>query len=247
MVAAAVIGAAVVGAAGSAYAGSEAAGATKDATNASIAANQSALAQQTALSQPYRDLGTSNIQTYQNLLTGGGQGAAGAEATLQSMPGYQATLNTGVEAAKRSSAASGMNLSGNQVAGVEAYGAQLADSTYQQQLNNLLQPIQLGQAAAAGQAANVGTSASNISGALINQGNNMANIDANTIAGITKAGSNATNQYLTYNTLQGLNNPAGGSTPGGATGAPGNWDGSMTSPTVMPTYDAGAVGSGVYG
>lgn len=248
MVAAAVIGAAVVGAAGSAYAGSEAAGATRDATNASIAANQSALAQQTALSQPYRDLGTSNIQTYQNLLTGGGQGAAGAEATLQSMPGYQATLNTGVEAAKRSSAASGMNLSGNQVAGVEAYGAQLADSTYQQQLNNLLQPIQLGQAAAAGQAANVGTSASNISGALINQGNNMANIDANTIAGITKAGSNATNQYLTYNTLQGLNNPGGG-TPaaGGATGAPGNWDGSMTSPTVMPTYDAGAVGAGVYG
>jgi hypothetical protein len=208
MVAAAVIGGAVIGAAGSSIAGGEAAGATKSATNASIAEQQSALSQQNQLSAPYRGLGTSNMQTYQNLLTGGGKGAAGIESTLQSLPGYQATLNTGVEAAKRASAASGLNLSGNQVAGVEGYGAQLADSTYQQQLNNLLQPIQLGQAAAAGQAANIGTSASNISNALINQGNNTANIDANTIAGITKAGSNASNQLITYQTLQGLNNPS---------------------------------------
>lgn len=208
MVAAAIIGGAVIGAAGSSIAGSKSASATRDATNASISEQQRSLNRQDALSKPYRDLGTDNIQTYQKLLTGGGKGAAGIESTLQSLPGYSATLNTGVEAAKRASAASGLNLSGNQLAGVEGYGAQLADSTYQQQLNDLLQPINLGQAAAAGQAANVGTSASNISNALINQGNNTANIDANTIAGITKAGSNATNQLITYNTLQGLNGGA---------------------------------------
>lgn len=237
MVAAAVIGAAVIGAAGSAVAGSEAAGATKDASNAAITQQQTALQQQATLSQPYRDLGSSNIQTYQNLLTGQGSGsapgttapgtvAAGAniEQTLENTPGYKATLATGTEAAQRSAAASGLNLSGNQVAGVETYGAQLADTTYQTQLNNLLQPIQLGQAAAAGQAANVGTSASNISNSLINQGNNMANIDANTIAGITKAGSAGANQYMTYNTLQGLNNPGGG----GSSGA--NFDGSTLQP-----------------
>jgi hypothetical protein len=222
-VAAAIVGTGVVAAGATIASGAMSAGATKDASNAAITEQQAALQQQAQLSQPYRDLGTNNIQTYQNLLTGQGTGsapgtaapgsaAAGAniENTLQSMPGYKATLATGTEAAERSAAASGLNLSGNQVAGVEQYGAQLADSTYQQQLNDALQPIQIGQAAAAGQAANVGTSANNISNALINQGNNQANIDANTVAGITKAGSNATNQYLTYNTLQGLNNPGGG-------------------------------------
>jgi hypothetical protein len=219
MVAAAVIGAAAVGAAGSAVAGSESASATNNASNAAISQQQQALNTQTQLSQPYRDLGTNNIQTYQNLLTGAngpagsnaapGSATAGAniEQTLQNTPGYQTTLNTGVEASQRAAAASGLNLSGNQVAGTQAYGSQLADSTYQQQLGNLLQPIQLGQAAAAGQAANVGTSASNMAQIGINQGTNTANIDANEIAGITKASSTAGNQLLTYNILQGLNSP----------------------------------------
>jgi hypothetical protein len=191
-------------------AGSMAAGATKDASNAAITEQQAALQQQATLSQPYRDLGTSNMQTYQNLLTGGDKGAAGIESTLQSLPGYKATMDTGIEAAKRASAAGGLNLSGNQVAAVETFGAQLGDQTYQQQLSNLLQPIQLGQAAAAGQAANIGAAASNISNIGIAQGNNMAAIDANTIAGVTRAGSNTANQMITYNTLQGLNNPGGG-------------------------------------
>lgn len=248
MVAAAVIGAAVVGAAGSAYAGSEAASATTNASNNAISAQQSALATQTQLSQPYRDLGTNNIQTYQNLLTGAngpagsnaapGSATAGAniEQTLQNTPGYQATLTTGTEAAQRAAGASGLNLSGNQVAGVQQFGSQLADSTYQTQLANLLQPIQLGQAAAAGQAANVGTSAANVGQIGINQGNNIANIDANEVAGITRAGSTAANQLVTYNTLNGLNNPA---SPGSGSGTYGPWttngganfDGSGSTPT----------------
>lgn len=210
MVAAAVIGGAVIGAAGSAYAGSKSASATENATNASIAANESAVAQQAQLSAPYRQLGSQNIDTYQNLLTGGKGGAGAIGATLKDLPGYQITLDQGTEAAKRAAASSGLNLSGNQLAGVESFGAQLGDSTYQTELNNMLQPLNLGQAAAAGQAANVGTAAGNISGALINQGNNTANIDANTIAGITKAGSTASNQLITYNTLQGLNNQPSG-------------------------------------
>lgn len=232
-VAGAIVGVGVLAAGATLASGAMAAGATKDASNAAISEQQAALAQQAELSKPYRDLGTSNIDTYQKLLTGGGGPNAGAniEQTLQNTPGYKATMDTGVEAAKRSSAASGMNLSGNQVAAVETFGAQLGDQTYQQQLNNLLQPIQLGQAAAAGQAANVGTAASNIGNIGINQGNNMANIDANTIAGITKAGSNATNQYLTYNTLQGLNNPGGGGGGGFTYGGGGGVD--PYSPAVM--------------
>jgi hypothetical protein len=238
MVAAAVIGAAVVGAAGSAYAGSEASSATNKASNAAISEQQQALSQQATLSQPYRDLGTANLPTYQALLSGDT-----AQKTLEQTPGYKTTLATGIEAAKRSSAASGLNLSGNQVAGVETYGAQLADQTYQQQLNNLLQPIQLGQAAAAGQAANVGTSASNIGNIGINQGNTTANIDANTIAGITRAGTNATNQLVTYNTLNNLNQnpstPASVPTYGGTP----NFDGSANYGST-PTYDTPPPGYG---
>jgi hypothetical protein len=235
-IASAVIVGGVVAAGATIYAANKAAGATRDASNAAITEQQRALDQQAALSKPYRDLGTSNIQTYQQLLTGGGGPNAGAniQQTLANTPGYQATMDTGVEAAKRSSAASGLNLSGNQIAGVESFGAQLGNSTYQQQLNNLLQPIQLGQAAAAGQAANVGTSASNIGNLQMQQGYNSANITSNEVAGLTRAASGAANNYLTYNTLQGLNNP--GTTPG-ATGV-GNFDGSMGTGAAAPTYTA---------
>jgi hypothetical protein len=73
--------------------------------------------------------------------------------------------------------------------------------------------VGIGQAAAAGQSANIGAAASNKSQIEIGQGNNIANIDANQIAGITKATTGATNQLITYNTLQGLNNPGGGGSP----------------------------------
>lgn len=240
-IATAIVGAGALAATGAVIAANKAAGATKDASNAAISEQKAALQQQAQLSQPYRDLGTSNIQTYQNLLTGGGGPNAGKniEATLQQTPGYQATYDTGVEAAKRAAAASGLNLSGNQVAGVEQFGAQLADSTYSQRLSELLQPIQIGQAAAAGQAANVGTAASNIGQIGINQGNTNAAISANEIAGITKAASGGVNQYLTYNTLQGLNNPAGGGAGAGFTPNYGGID--PNSPAVT------GIGGPVYG
>jgi hypothetical protein len=206
-IATAVIGAAVIGGVATTIASNKAASATKSASDAAIRGEQGALAQQAALSQPYRDLGTSNIPTYQSLLSGNKQKT---EATLQSMPGYQFALDTGTEAAKRSSAASGLNLSGNQVGAVESFGVGLADSTYQTELANLLQPIQLGQAAAAGQAANIGATANTVGSQLIGQGNTQAGIDANQAASYTKLAGGAANSLLTYNTLQGLNNPGGG-------------------------------------
>lgn len=203
---------------GSAVAGGEAAGATRDAANTAAGVQRDALKQQAALAAPYTAQGQTGIQTY-NALTSANP--AQVQQTLENTPGYRATMDTGVEAAKRASAASGLNLSGNQVAGVETFGAQLGDQTYQQAISNALGQEQIGQAAAAGQAANIGSAASNLSNIAIGQGNNIANIDANTIAGITRAGSNTANQILTYNTLQGLNNPGGGGGGGGPTYNPG--------------------------
>lgn len=205
----------MVGAVGSSIAAGKSASATTSATNASIAEQQSAIAQQATLSAPYRQLGEANIPTYQNLLTGGGAGGPTPQQTLESLPGYQFTKSSGIEAAQRAAGASGLNLSGNQVAAVEGFGANLADSTYQTELNNLLTPIQMGQAAAAGQAQAVSGGANNISSLISNQGNTNAAIQANEIAGITKATSGAINQGLTYQTLNNLNNPNGGAPPGG--------------------------------
>jgi hypothetical protein len=216
-VAAAVVVGGVVGAVGSNMAASKEASATQNAANTAANVQYAALNQQQQNAAPYMAQGTAGIQTY-NALTSANP--AQVEKTLQATPGYQATYGQGIEAAKRASAAGGLNLSGNQIAGVESFGAQLGDNTYQQAINNALGQEQIGQAAQAGQAANISGAASNLSNIAINQGTNLANISANEIAGITRAGSGAANQLLTYNTLNNLNNPAGGGNPynlGGST------------------------------
>ena len=123
-----------------------------------------------------------------------------------------------------------MSLSGNTLEGLSQFNAGLADQTYQQAVGNAENVVNTGQAAAAGQAANVGNAASNISNAEINQGNTLAGIDANEIAGITKATGNAANQYVAQNTLQGLNS-GGGGVPSGWSTDPSAY-GYATSPAV---------------
>lgn len=243
------VGIGVASAVGTAVAGNQAAKATEGATNAAINEQNKALAQQAAINAPYQNLATGVIPTYQSLLTGGGGANAGAniENTLAQLPGYKAALTTGTEAAERAAGASGLNLSGNQVAGVEQFGATLGDQTYQTELNDLLQPIQIGQASAANQAANIGGAATNISNLLTAQGQTTAGIDANTIAGIAKAGSGVASGLITQNTLAGLQNPDGGNpyNLGGSisiydpNAAPGSING------VVPTYGApAATGAG---
>jgi hypothetical protein len=220
--------------AGTVYAADTSANATKSATNAAVTEQQNALTQQEALAAPYTKQGQAGIQTYNALTSANPQQV---QQTLQNTPGYQATYGQGVEGAERAAAASGLNLSGNQVAGVESFGAQLGDSTYQQAINNALGQEQIGQAAAAGTAANIGQTATNVAGETISQGTNLANIESSEIAGITRAGSGATNSYLTYNALQGLSNPGGG---GGPSAAYYNYGGSLDA------GPPGAVAPGTY-
>jgi hypothetical protein len=224
MVAAAIAGAAVVGAAGSAVAGSEAAGATKAASNAAIQQQQNALNQQAQLSAPYRQLGQSAIPQLQNLL-GLTPGVNPTDA-LRQTPGYQFQQQQGTQNTLNAANAQGMNLSGNTLEALSKFNQGLADTTYQQSVGNLENTVNTGQAAAAGQAANIGNAANNISNALINQGNTLAGIDANTVAGITKSVGNAANQYTTWQTLQGLN-PTG-----------------QGAPAATPVYDYGAPSTG---
>jgi hypothetical protein len=209
MVAAAVIGAAVVGAAGSAVAGSEAASATNNASNASVAEQNSALQQQATLSAPYRAVGQGAISQYENLLgTGPNSNSQTISQALAQTPGYQFTQQQGEQGILNAASAAG-GFSGNTVTALDRYNTGLAQNTYQTALGNSLNAVQLGQAAAAGQAANIGNAASNISSTLTNQGNNIANVDIGEAAGISKAVGNAGNQYVEYSALQSLNNGGG--------------------------------------
>lgn len=202
MVAAAVIGAGLITATASGVAGSEAAGATRDATNASISQQQSALNQQAQLSAPYRDLGESAIDKYKALLGLGPNGAAGMGPTLESTPGYAFAKEQGTKGITNAASLAG-GVSGNTLADLDKFNVGLADSTYQSTVDNLGRAVGTGQAAAAGQAQNVGTAAGTISSDLVNQGNTLAGIDANTVAGLTKSFGNTTNNLVTLEAIKG--------------------------------------------
>jgi hypothetical protein len=152
-------------------------------------------------------------------LLGIGPGAAGKTSqqisdqqlqTLRNTPGYQFQQQQGQQNTLNAASAMGMGLSGNTLEGLSKFNQGLADTTYQQTVGNLENTVNTGQAAAAGQAANVGNAAANTGNIMLNQGNTMAGIEANRVAGITKSIGNAANQYQT---LSGLSNPGGSSPP----------------------------------
>jgi hypothetical protein len=209
VVAAAIVGAAVVGGVGSAVAGSEAAGATKGATNAAVGEQNAALQQQAQLAAPYTGLGQAAIPQYENLLGIGAGGTSGIQAALAQTPGYQFTQQQGETGILNAASAQG-GVGGNTLAALDQYNTGLAQGTYQQNLGDIQGAVGLGQAAAAGQASNIGTAAGNISGALINQGNTTAGIDANVAAGLTKAAGGAANNLVEQQTIGALMAQGGG-------------------------------------
>jgi hypothetical protein len=220
-IAAAIIGGAVVGGGATMIAGGEAASATTEASNKAIAAQQQATQQEQALQQPYLGAGGQAVGQLSQLLglTGpggvpGGGNSASIQQTLSNMPGYQFTMNQAMQQAQNSAASQGMLHSGNTLSALQSNAAGLADQTYQQQVGDLQSLSGLGQAAAAGQAANVQGGAQNIGNIATNQGNNMAGIYANEAAGIANAAGGAANQYIEYNTLKNLMNSGGGAGPG---------------------------------
>jgi hypothetical protein len=215
MVAAIAVGVgAVASAAGSAVAAGEAADATRDASRAAISEQEKAREEQAKLSAPYRQLGESALPQLQTLLGIAPAGQSPAQTTqaqldaLRNTPGYQFQQQQGTQSTINAATAMGLGLSGNTLEGLSKFNQGLADTTYQQTVGNLQNAVSTGQAAAAGQAAHVGEAANNISNIDVNQGNTLAGIRANEVAGITKAVGGAANQYMEMQTLQGLENPS---------------------------------------
>lgn len=212
-VAAVVGGAALVGAAATVYSANSAKSATRDASNAAIAQQQAALEQQSQMSAPYRALGESAIPQLQTLLGIGKPGESPQATTdaqlaaLRNTPGYKFQQEQGTQNTVNAASAMGLSLSGNTLEGLSKFNQGLADTTFQQAVGNYENVVGLGQASAAGQAANIGNAAANTGNILMNQGNTLAGINANEAAGITKSIGNASNQYQT---LAGLSDPGGG-------------------------------------
>ena len=149
-----------------------------------------ALAQQIALSKPYVEAGTNAMAQYQKLAPYQPFGMPQFEAD----PGYQFRMSEGLKALERSASARGLLQSGGTLKDITRFGQDLASQEYQNAFQRYLtqreasmEPYRyltgVGQAAAAGQAANVGqglTALGNIAAQReVTQGNIMSGLASN--------------------------------------------------------------------
>lgn len=152
-------------------------------TQAQIAYQEGAEKRATERLQPFVNLGTSNIQGLQGLLTPQGQ-----MSYLQSNPMFQAAVQNAADQTKAAAASSGKFGSGGLVNQLFQNYLGQGEQFIGNQFNRLTNTVGMGQASAAGQAANSLNAANNITGILGNQGDIRA-------AG-TMAAQNIQNQAL---------------------------------------------------
>jgi len=123
---------------------------------------------------PYMGLGTAAMPQLMSLLGLGPQGSQGIQSTLANTPGYQFTLNQGLQQLQNQQSATGQNLSGAQQKGLQQYTTGLAQSNYQQYLNNYMNTVGMGQNAAAGLGGLGAANASSVGNALMGGANATA-------------------------------------------------------------------------
>jgi len=167
----------VSGAAG-VYSAQQQGQAAEDAANAQRAAleqqmnvaqgNQQAVA---GLYQPYLSAGLPAVSKMSDLLGLGSGGAGAMQTTLESVPGYQFTVNQGLEAAKRRASQTGRLNSGSLLNELTKLGQGYASQNYGNYLGQLGQMANLGLGAAGSTAGAYGQSANTLSSLLGTGGN----------------------------------------------------------------------------
>lgn len=205
----AILGAAALGAGASIIGGRSQAKAAKDAAKAQTRAQKQALAAQTELTRPYVEAGKNAMTQYQNLAPYQPFGMPQFEAD----PGYQFRMSEGLKALERSASARGILQSGGTLKDITRFGQDAASQEYQNAFQRYLtqrevamEPYRyltgIGQAAAAGQAANVGqgmTALGNIQSAGIM---GQANAFTNTLGNISGLATDAASAYGQYQAAQ---------------------------------------------
>lgn len=236
-------GSAIIGAGASLIGGSKASKAAKNAakeqtkaTNAAIAAEQKALERQIGLQEPFRQVGINALAQYPGAAAPSYQ-PFGME-QFNADPGYQFRMSEGLKALERSAASRGILSSGQTLKDITRFGQDTASQEYQnafsrymleterkrrETLDPLEYQIGLGQAAASGQAANIGTTAgstSNLMQALGNisaqRGVTQANIYTGTAGNIGDIVSGAAQGYGQYQAAQPYLNYLSAITPNAA-------------------------------
>ena len=228
---AAIAGSAIVGAGASLFGSSQASKSAdkaakqqKKAAKIAAAQQKEALERQIGLQEPFRQVGVNALAQYPKA----------AEYTpfgmpqFQADPGYNVRMAEGMKALERSAAARGLLQSGGTLKGIQQYGQNLASSEYENAFSRYLSQREarmdpyryltgIGQAAAAGQAANVGSTGAALAEIAAQRGNVNAAAAAGTAGAIGNAfssigqgvGSYYANQpYMNY--LQSITPSAGG-------------------------------------
>ena len=214
----AILGAAALGAAGSAISGivgsNKAAKAQKDAAKNAAQAQKNALAAQAELTKPYVEAGKTALAEYQKMAPYQSFGMQ----QFQADPGYGFRMSEGLKALERSAAARGLLQSGGTLKDITRFGQNLASAEYENAFSRYLSEREarmdpyryltgIGQAAAAGQAANVGTTGAALADIAAQRGNvqaaqYMANANAigSAVGGIGQAvgGYYANEPYMNY-------------------------------------------------
>lgn len=142
-------------------------------------------------------------------------------AELNNLPGYQFTRDQGLKSVQNSAAARGLGISGAAFKGASGYATGLADSTYGNQFNRLLELTKIGQNSAAGTGANL---------------TGLGNAAAGAYGNIASAASNAAYYPSAYNLAMG----GSGGLYGGSnqlTNAAGNTNGGFVNSSQLPTGD----------
>jgi hypothetical protein len=224
---AAIAGAAssIAGAGASIFGANKAADAQKNASKRAIKFQKEALAQQMALTKPYVEAGKNALTEYQKLAPYEDFGMK----QFQADPGYNFRMAEGMKALERSASARGLLQSGGTLKGAQQYGQNLASSEYENAFSRYLTQREarmdpyryltgIGQAAAAGQAANVGSSGAALAELAAARGNANAALAAGTGSAIGNAFSSigqgvgsyyANEPYLNYlsSITPGMNSP----------------------------------------
>jgi hypothetical protein len=211
----AIMGGAILGGAYlSSQAAKGAAGTQADAARYAADQNAAATERQIALSEPYRTTGTAAMNRLAAMTEPGGEYYDPFSKTdFKQDPGYAFRLKEGMKTLNASAAARGGLISGNALRAATAYGQEMGSQEYTNAFNryyteraNKMDPLKFlsgqGQAAAAGQAANIGAGATS-NAALIT---GAANANAAGQVGAANAYTNAIGQGVSaYQTNQLIN------------------------------------------
>lgn len=196
------------------YGANKAAKAQEKAAKSAAQTQQNALAAQTELAKPYVEAGKTALAEYQKLAPYQSFGMT----QFQADPGYGFRMSEGLKALERSAAARGLLQSGGTLKDITRFGQNLASAEYENAFSRYLSEREarmdpyryltgVGQAAAAGQAANVGTTGAALADIAAQRGNvqaaqymGTANALGSAIGGIGQAvgGYYANEPYMNY-------------------------------------------------